>query len=450
MNRFLLDDEPLPVPPVSSYQRAIAAYDLAARSADPGPCSATFRSREDVLVEAKAVDERVRTGEDLPLAGLLVAVQDNATAVRRLGKAGAVIFATAGESLPDGAGTQDRPAILDLVDAVTSGRLPTGYRDVAGLSPTRGLVPGLGPVAVLARDVGIAQRALAALTGPDDTDPSCRSWPAAVRFSAGEHPRVAVPRAAELGALSPESRAALAATADSLRAAGGVVTEIELARGLPAWAARPATLLRGHDALLMPAEAAEPALARILATFDTAAALLPGGPAGLAVVTRAFDDQIGIDLVAMLTGVQAEGAYPASGVDLVAFGGFLRGQPRNAELAALGARFTGFAETAPRYRMVVLPGSPPEAGVVSVAGEGASLLAERWLLSPAGLGRFLAGLRAPLMLGGVELAEGETVTGLLCDPVAAEEGEDISGYGCWRAYLRYLSTRRPSALPAPC
>ncbi|ASR35369.1 hypothetical protein BAY61_10585 [Prauserella marina] len=447
MNRFLFDDDPLPVPPVSSYQRAIAAYDRAARGPEPG--SVTLRSREDVLVEAKAVDERVRSGEQVPLAGILAAVQDDATAVHRLGKAGAVVFAIAENSLPDGAGTGELPAILDVVDVVTSDRLPSGYRDVVGLSPTRGLVPCLGPVTVLAADIDIAQRALRALTGPDETDHSCRSWPSFVRFSAGEHPRIAVPSASELGALALESRGAMAATVDSLRAAGCVVTEIGLAGSVAAWAAKPATLLRGHDALLMPSEATEPALTRVLATLDTAAALLPGGsPAGLALVTRAFDDQIGIDLVALLTGVPAEGAYPASGLELVAFGGFLRGQPRNAELTDLGARFTGFAETAPRYRMVALPGSPPEAGVVSVAAEGVSLLAERWLVSPAGLGRFLAGLRAPLMLGGVELADGEAVTGLLCDPVAAGEGEDISCYGCWRAYLRYLSTRRPSALPA--
>ena len=36
-----------------------------------------LRGEEDVLTEAKALEERLAAGESLPLAGLLVAVKDN-------------------------------------------------------------------------------------------------------------------------------------------------------------------------------------------------------------------------------------------------------------------------------------------------------------------------------------------------------------------------------------
>jgi allophanate hydrolase len=63
-----------------------------------------------------------------------------------------------------------------------------------------------------------------------------------------------------------------------------------------------------------------------------------------------------------------------------------------------------------------------------------ALPGERWRLSPAGLGRFLAALPAPMSLGAIRLADGSTATGFKCDPVAAASGTDISHHGGWLAY----------------
>ncbi|TKG62621.1 amidase [Prauserella endophytica] len=442
MNPFLTEEETVSFPPVSSYQRAIAAFEALARSGGSAPWL-SVRSREDVLVDAKAVDERLRAGESPALAGVLVGIGDDPVLAQRLARAGAVVLGTA-----DPVGVSAAPA-LDVLDAALCTGLPADCRGLVALRPTRGLVPGHSGLTVLARDVERGQLVLAALTGPDESDPASREWPASVRLSAGEHPRIAVPSRADLAALSTVDRSSFAVTVDTLRAAGAVVEEIPLAERAREWAERPATILRGHDALCLPTTGTTPSPAELTSILDTAAVGFPDGRAGGAVVvTRAFDDQVGIDVVGLLSGIQADTPYPSTGIGLIVFGAYLRGQPRNGELTGVGARFTGFVETAPRYRMVALPGTPPQPGVLRAERDGAALLAERWLISPAGLGEFLAGLPAPLTLGSVELEDGAHAVAVLCDAVAAAEGTDITSYRCWRAYLRYLSTQRPT-VPAP-
>ena len=60
---------------------------------------------------------------------------------------------------------------------------------------------------------------------------------------------------------------------------------------------------------------------------------------------------------------------------------------------------------------------------------------EEWLISPAGLDRFLAGLPALMALGQVTLSDGRQVTGFTCQPAAVDGAEDISAFGGWRAYV---------------
>ncbi|WP_407080794.1 allophanate hydrolase-related protein [Corynebacterium glyciniphilum] len=45
------------------------------------------------------------------------------------------------------------------------------------------------------------------------------------------------------------------------------------------------------------------------------------------------------------------------------------------------------------------------------------------------MGRFLAGLPAPMALGQVTLSDGRQVAGFTCQPVAVEGAEDISAFG---------------------
>lgn len=126
-------------------------------------------------------------------------------------------------------------------------------------------------------------------------------------------------------------------------------------------------------------------------------------------------------------------AMTAERVELVVFGAHLKGGPLVHQLTDLGAEWGGEIDTASRYRMTVLPGDLPKPAVTRVPDDqpGAALKAQVWLLSPEALGRFLAALPAPMMLGKVEFADGSWRTAFGCDGVAADAGVDISGYGGW-------------------
>lgn len=225
--------------------------------------------------------------------------------------------------------------------------------------------------------------------------------------------------------------------------------------------------LRDADALLAPTAPIHPTIAEVEADpvavnsrlgtytnfcnlFDLCAVAVPAGTAGEAqfgvtVFGRAFDDAVALDIAALI----AQGdkgsplddpAWPlrvAPVHELVVFGAHLRGQPLEHQLTDLGARWAGPVRTAPAYRLGALDTTPPKPAVTRCAdGEtGVSVAGERWLLSPAALGRFLSGLPAPMQLGAVELDDGAWTTAFGCAAAAAAAAEDISEYGGWRAAL---------------
>ena len=78
---------------------------------------------------------------------------------------------------------------------------------------------------------------------------------------------------------------------------------------------------------------------------------------------------------------------------------------------------------------------PRKPGLIRVADGGVSIAGEKWLLSPAALGDFLAELPTPMQLGAVEFDDGSWGTGFGCDHAAVARGRDISEYGGWKAAL---------------
>jgi allophanate hydrolase len=123
-------------------------------------------------------------------------------------------------------------------------------------------------------------------------------------------------------------------------------------------------------------------------------------------------------------------------IGLVAVGAHMRGLPLNAELAALGGVFVRAVETAPCYRLFLLPGGPPQRpGLLRVAEGGASVAAELWTLPPEGFGRFVAGVPAPLSIGTVLLADGRAEKGFLAEAAGTAGAEDITRFGGWRGFL---------------
>ncbi|TYB66750.1 allophanate hydrolase [Nonomuraea sp. PA05] len=244
-------------------------------------------------------------------------------------------------------------------------------------------------------------------------------------------------------------------------------------------------LLDGFDALLVPTAPCHPTVAEVAAEpvavnsrvgtytnfcnlFDLCAVAVPAGTVdegpergiaqfGVTVVARPFHDAVALD-VARLVAVRPEppaefagGAPPlpagplpwpaaiADGgvrsVELFVVGAHLAGQPLEHELRGLGARWGGAARTAAAYELHALGTVPPKPGLTRVGEGGAPVEGEIWSLSEGALGRFLAGLPAPMSLGRIELSDGRWVVGFGCTREAASAGEDITKYGGWRAWL---------------
>ncbi|MER6535055.1 allophanate hydrolase [Streptomyces sp900105755] len=201
------------------------------------------------------------------------------------------------------------------------------------------------------------------------------------------------------------------------------------------------------DALLLPTTPGHPTLAEVAADplganarlgrftnstnlFDLAAVAVPAGevgglPFGVMLIGPAFTDD-------RLTTI-ARALEPR--VSLAVVGAHLTGQPLNPQLLALGAVLDRTTTTAPVYRLHALPTTPPKPGLVHVGEGGAAIETEVWSLPPEGLGRLLATLPRPMALGSVELADGTSVPGFLCEPSALTDAEDITWYGGWRNYL---------------
>ncbi|GAA1883537.1 allophanate hydrolase [Williamsia serinedens] len=112
-------------------------------------------------------------------------------------------------------------------------------------------------------------------------------------------------------------------------------------------------------------------------------------------------------------------------VDLAVFGAHLRGQPLEHELATRGARWSGELRTSPDYRLVELATTPPKPGLVAEQVNGRSIRGERWTLSTAALGSFLAALPAPMGLGAITLDDGSSIVGFACAHDAAEKGRPL-------------------------
>ncbi|WP_286996963.1 MULTISPECIES: allophanate hydrolase [Comamonas] len=127
---------------------------------------------------------------------------------------------------------------------------------------------------------------------------------------------------------------------------------------------------------------------------------------------------------------------PAQGdtLELAVVGAHLRGMPLNHELLACGARFREATHTAPHYRLYALAGTVPAKPGLARAEDGGAIAVEVWDMPVANLGRFVAGVPAPLGIGTVTLQDGRAVKGFICEGFALTQAQDITAWGGWRAY----------------
>lgn len=263
----------------AAIARIEAAADLVAIvDFDPAP----------VRAAAAAVDARIAKGEDLPLAGVPVAIKDviwvegrrvtqgsrlfadfvapaDAVAVERLRRAGAVIVGMANTSefackglttnrvygttrhpldprlTPGGSSGGPSTAVMaGLVplalgtDAGGSSRRPPAHVGAVGFKPSFGAiphapgfaapVPGIEVLAPIARTVADAAAIFAVLRGPDPRDPDSLLLPTTASATAA--PRIAFTRRFGMVIpVDPEIEAGIERAVDVLRAAGFQVEE---------------------------------------------------------------------------------------------------------------------------------------------------------------------------------------------------------------------------------
>jgi allophanate hydrolase len=130
--------------------------------------------------------------------------------------------------------------------------------------------------------------------------------------------------------------------------------------------------------------------------LDLAAVTVPNGftadgrPASLTLFGPAFSDET-LQLLARSLPVDDR-------MTIAVVGLHLSGEPRNGELLDRGATLLGTTRTAPLYRLHLLPSGAP--GLVRRDDDGAAIEVELWQLPADRVGGFLAGIPAPLGLGG--------------------------------------------------
>jgi len=123
-------------------------------------------------------------------------------------------------------------------------------------------------------------------------------------------------------------------------------------------------------------------------------------------------------------------------------GAHLSGMPLNRQLLERQATLVASTQTSPDYKLFALPNTqPPKPGLLRVApGSGSPIEVEVWDMPQAQFGSFMALIPEPLGIGTLKLADGSSVKGFVCEPLALEGATDISAFGGWRNYLASLTT----------
>jgi allophanate hydrolase len=97
--------------------------------------------------------------------------------------------------------------------------------------------------------------------------------------------------------------------------------------------------------------------------------------------------------------------------------------------------------TAPNYRLYALANTqPPKPGLRRVAEKlPQGIEIEIWSLDHAAFGSFVAEIPPPLGIGTLELEDGTTVKGFLCEPIGLDGARDITEFGGWIAFRQSLA-----------
>lgn len=183
-----------------------------------------------------------------------------------------------------------------------------------------------------------------------------------------------------------------------------------------------------------------------------------GLPAGITLIAPAWHDaalaafgrqwQRSLSLPLGATGkiLNADGAMTGpvavSGdhVRVAVVGAHLTGMPLNFQLTTRNAVRVEQTRTANDYKLYALANTqPPKPGLVKAEG-GSSIIVELWDIPLARFGEFVAEIPAPLGIGSLQLADGRSVKGFICEPWAIATATDVTSFGGWRSYVEHLKS----------
>jgi allophanate hydrolase len=135
------------------------------------------------------------------------------------------------------------------------------------------------------------------------------------------------------------------------------------------------------------------------------------------------------------------GLHAAPLLRVAVVGAHLSGMPLNSQLLERDATLLASTHTSPDYKLFALPNTlPPKPGLLRVSpGSGHPIEVELWEMPQAQFGSFMALIPEPLGIGSLKLADGSTVKGFNCEPLALQGAIDISAFGGWRNYLAALA-----------
>lgn len=168
-------------------------------------------------------------------------------------------------------------------------------------------------------------------------------------------------------------------------------------------------------------------------------------PASVSLHAPAWCDELLVRTARTLTGEPTPtsaglGVAPRGWISLVVAGAHLRGQPLEHQLVDRRAVWLGTTTTSRDHRLFALAGTvPAKPGLVRVGpDEGRAIEVDVWALAPEAFADFVVNVPPPLCIGTVELADGSTSAGFLCEPRALDGAQDVTAHGGWRHYRASL------------
>lgn len=194
--------------------------------------------------------------------------------------------------------------------------------------------------------------------------------------------------------------------------------------------------------------------------LDLAAVAVPAGmrtnglPFGVSIIGPAFSDEALLSIAAAFHRHSSGGSQPLlefgtcppGCVEIAVVGAHLTGQPLNKDLTDRGARLLRTVSTTEGYRLYALEGRIPKPGLIREESfQGLGIEVEVWAMPEDRFGGFVNSIPAPLGIGTVTLASGQSVKCFLCEPYAVAGAREITHFGGWRNYLTSVNSRGASA-----